>query len=425
MRYARALFAASTALTAGGSLVALAGPASAATITPNVAGPSITTVAGNGTQGYSGDGGPAVKAALNIPTGVAEDIVGTLYFADTNNNRVRKVVQPTVINHDIISTIAGNGSAGFSGDNGQGTAAQLNGPSGVAVDTHGDVFVSDTGNNRVREILPSGIIKTYAGNGASCGRNPAGATVTNNIPATSASLCSPTGLALDHSGNLYISDSGHNRVREVTTAGIIKAFAGTGAYGSGGDGGQATSAQLSVPTGLAVDALGNVYIADSFNSKVREVSGGIITTFAGTGSFGYSGDGGKATKAKLSLPTGIGVDPSGDVFISDTGNSRIREVTPAGIISTYGGNGSYGFSGDGGPATAAKIAAPTGAVAADGSAVYFADTGNQRIRGIFNGPPPVLPQSDLVILLPVSGAVLATLGFVALRRRRRSSLAVS
>jgi trimeric autotransporter adhesin len=409
----RVAVVAAAALVAGGVL-------SAGVAAPSPV-PSITTVAGNGTRGGTGDGGPAVRAELNVPTGVTEDLVGSLYVGDTANNKVRKVVLPTTITRDIITTIGGTGTSGFSGDGGLATAARLSAPSGVAVDSHGDVFIADSGNNRIREINTSGIIRTFAGNG-SCGGG-----LGNGGPAVSASLCAPTGIALDHGGDLFISDTGHNVVREVTAGGTIIAFAGTGGIGSSGDGGKAVNAKLAGPTGLAVDAVGHVYIADTANSKVRVVnSSGIISTFAGTGSLGYGGDGGKAVNAKLSLPSGLGVDPSGDVFISDTGSSRIREVNTALVISTYAGTGTPGFSGDGGPATAARIRAPSGGVAADGAAVYFADSGNQRIRGIFVGPPPVPPQSSLVILLPVSaGLVVGGGAFVMMRKRRRSAAALA
>jgi hypothetical protein len=165
-----------------------------------------------------------------------------------------------------------------------------------------------------------------------------------------------------------------------------------------------------------------VYIADTGNSKIRIVNkSGIINTFAGTGKLGYGGDGGQAKSALLSAPTGLGVDPSGDVFIADTGNSRVREVLPSGIISTYAGTGRAGFSGDGGPATSAQISIPTGQVASDGSAVYFSDTGNERVRGIFTGPPPVLPQAVWTILFPVTGAAVVGGGLLVLRRRHRKA----
>jgi hypothetical protein len=378
-------------------------------------GPSITTVAGNGTRGSSGDGGPAVAAELNFPTGLAEDLVGTLYFADTANNQVRKIVLPTTIHTDIVSTIAGTGAPGFGGDGGLATSADLRRPTGLAVDSHGDVYIADSGNNRIREINASGVISTFAGSGA-CGR---GIRLGNDRPATKASLCDPTGIALDRAGDLFIADTGHNVVREVKTSGTIVPFAGIGRGGWNGDRRPAGQAMLDDPTGVEIDALGNVYIADTGNNEVRVVNRmGEISAFAGTGQPGFGGDGGPATEARLHDPTGLGVDPSGDVFISDTANNRVREVSN-GIISTYAGTGRDGFAGDGGSATAAQLDKPTGQVASDGSAVYFADTGNQRIRGVFNGPPPVLPEVGMAILFPASVLLIVGGGIVVARRRRR------
>ena len=420
---------ASGAMLAGGWLVAAPAGAAPTSFAPTSSPtPSITTIAGNGTAGYSGDGGPAVKAAINYPTGVTEDVGGNVYIGDTANNRIRKVVKPTTINQDLITTFAGTGVRGFTGDGGQAKSAELNSPTGTAIDSSGNFYVADTGNNRVRKISPSGVITTIAGNGTSCGSNEMQAaqssspkttkSIGNGGPATQASLCYPTGLAF-RNGNLYIADSGHDEVRVVTSGGIINVFAGNGTWGLSGDGGPSTASQLALPTGIGFDAVSHLYIADTGNSKVRVVDSGMrITTFAGTGKSGYSGDGGAATKAQLSYPTGVGVDPSGNVYISDTLNNRIRKVG-SGIITTYGGNGTAGFSGDGGPATSAKINSPTGSVAADGTAVYFADTGNQRIRGIFSGPPPVLPETPFAILLPVGAILAGAAGVLAMRRRSR------
>ena len=218
---------------------------------------------------------------------------------------------------------------------------------------------------------------------------------------------------------LYISDTGHNEVRVVDQTGIIQDFAGTGHFGYSGDGKKAAQASLGLPTGLAVTANHRVLIADSGDSVVREVNpAGTIRTFAGTGRFGYSGDGGPATRARLNFPTGLGVDLMGNVYIADTLNNRIREVNAAGTISTAGGTGRRGFSGDGGPAAEARLANPTGSIAVNAGAIYFADPGNQRIRGIFTGPPPVLPEAPWVVALPLSGLALAG-GVWLLRRRRR------
>ena len=413
LRLAGKCLAASTLVT-GVSGLAYVGLASASP-TPN-----ITTVAGKGTPGYSGDGGPAVNAQLFAPTGLSQDLSGALYIGDTANNRVRKVVNPTTINTDTITTFAGNGTNGFSGDGGPATAAELSIPTGTAVDGHGNVFIADTGNNRVREVS-AGLINTVAGNGTCTKTGPSG----DGGPAKSASLCHPTGVAVDSGGNLYISDTGHNEVRIVSSSGTINDFAGTGKCGSSGDGGAATKAKVCAETGLGLDATGNLFIADTGNSTIREVATttGKISTFAGMpGQFGYSGDGGPANSAKLAAPTGVSVSSLGVVLISDTLNNRIRQVQ-SGTISTYAGNGTAGFSGDNGPATSAELNGPTGSMAMDGTALFFSDTGNNRVRGVFNGVAPILPDSSLAIALPLTALALigGTAGFLRLRHRRQIS----
>ena len=414
-RLATKFLVASVAATATAGL-GLAGTAFATT------GPSITTVAGNGTAGFSGDGGPAVKAQLNFPTGVAEDPTGALYIGDTINNRVRKVVSPTANNSDIITTLAGNGTAGFSGDGGPAIAAKLSSPTGVAVDGSGNVYIADTGNNRVREVSAAGIIKTIAGTGTCSAKTGDGGV------ATSASLCGPTGIAVDGAGNVFVSDTGHNEVRiiQVHDGMKIQPIAGTGKAGSSGDGGPALRAQLHSPTGIAMSANEVLYIADTGNTYVRMVNqGGVITAFAGkAGNAGFGGDGGPATAAKLNSPTGVGLDPLGDVFISDTNNNRIRKVATSLTITTYAGTGAAGYSGDGSDATAAELNHPTGQVASDGNALYFSDTLNQRVRGVFTGPAPVLPDSTLAIALPLTAvAVIGGAGGIFWLRRRRHALA--
>ncbi len=396
---------------------------------------SIGAIAGDGIRGSLGDGGPAAKARLDNPGGVAESLVGTLYIADSGNNQVRQVVNPTLINEDVITVVAGSGRAGFAGDGHPAVDARLDDPTGVAVDSKGDVFVADSGNNRVREVLPDGIIKTVAGDGR-CTRVPSEG---NGLPAVQASLCAPTGVAVGKSG-LYISDTGHHEVRIVSPSGVISDFAGDGVLGSTGNGGTATRAELAAPEGLAVNAAGNVFMADTgvefltfphgrhhrpvlivIGSNVREVVSGVIKAFAGNGVFGYSGDGGRATKAELNGPTGVGVDALGDVFISDTLNSRIRRVDGNGIITTYAGTGRAGFSGNGGPATKAELDHPTGTIAIDSDAVYFADLRNQQVRGVFSGPPPVLPEVRWTLALPASAVLVGGAAFFV-RRRRRSRM---
>jgi hypothetical protein len=395
--------------------IGLAAPAGAQPGSPSPATsttPIISNYAGNGTAGFGGDGSSATAAELNAPTGVSEDTFHNIYIGDTSNNRVR-----TVTAAGIISTLAGNGTFGFGGDGHQAISAKLAAPTGTAVDGSGNVFIADTDNNRVRRVDAStGIITTYAGTGR-CNSDG------DNTMATNSGLCLPTGVALDSNNDLFIADSGNNEIREVTPNGMMTRFAGAGGTGSSGDGGQAKKAKLSTPTGVAADNnLHRAYIADTGNSKIRAVdtTTGIISTFAGNGTFGSGGDGGKAPLAQLASPTGVGVDPLGNVYISDTSNNKIRIVIPLGDIFTYAGTGQAGSSGDGGPATAARLNGPTGAVAVDGQNVFFDDTRNNRIRQIVGGPPPNIPETPFnVALLPLSALTLLGGGFLIVYRRRR------
>jgi sugar lactone lactonase YvrE len=277
---------------------------------------TITTFAGTGVAGSGGDGGPATSAQLNSPRGLAVDS-GNLYIADSVNNRVRKVDLAT----GTITTFAGTGVAGFSGDGGPATAAQLNGPAGVVV-ASGSLYIADFTGNRVRRVdLATGTITTFAGTGVAGFSGDGG-------PAAAAQLNTPRFLAVA-SGNLYITDSGNHRVRKVDLAtGIITTFAGTGVAAFGGDGGPATAAQLNVPLGVAADA-GNLYIADVLNNRIRRIdlATGTITTCAGSAAGGFAGDGGPATAAELKVPYGVAVDPGNQyLYIADTGNNRVRRV---------------------------------------------------------------------------------------------------
>jgi len=498
---------------------------------------TISTVGGNGSSGFSGDGGPATSAQLSSPCAIAMDVSGSLFVADRDNHRIRKVVSS-----GTIGTVAGNGTAGFSGDGGAATSAQLHSPCGVAVDAGGNLIVADTSNSRIRKVSPSGVISTIAGNGtADFGGDggpatsaklfgPAGvsqdgsgnlyiadsangrirrvsvgggiSTVAGNAPlfsfqdgipatsarlrsvngvavdvagnvsiadlqdvrkvtpdgtintvlaktfnghgdfnsllgvavdangnifisdvgdyqldyedsriskvtasggvttyaggisgyggdgglATSANLSFPLGLAVDANGNLFIADYSNSRVRKVSATGTINTVAGNGVWGFSGDGGPAISAQIR-PVGLAVDASGNLFIAEPDNHRIRKVnSNGTISTVAGTGSPGYSGDGGPAASAQLSIPYGVAVDTAGNLYIADSGNNRIRRVAPNGTISTVVGTGSFGFSGDGGLATMAQLAQPRGVAVNAAGDLFIADTDNQRIRKVSFGP---------------------------------------
>jgi uncharacterized protein (TIGR03437 family) len=344
---------------------------------------TISTVAGNGSQTYSGDGGPAASAGLYNPSNVALDAAGNLYIADTGDCLIRKV-SPA----GIITTVAGVESDGasicgaYNGDGGPATNALLNVPQAVAVDASGNLYIADTGNDRIREVSTSGIITTIAGGGSA---------LTDGVPAIQAELVGPYDIAIDAAGNLYIADTGTNRIRKVPADGTITTVAGTLTIGFepgySGDGGPATSAELFSPSGVAVDATGNIYIADTDNDAIRKVSTkGTITTvagkqlFPGIGDGGYAGDGGPATGAELFGPAGVTVDAAGDLFIADTRNQRIREVLASGTITTVAGNGTPNYSGDGGPATDAELYMPNGVTVAASGGVYIADTGNGRVR---------------------------------------------
>ena len=330
----------------------------------------ITTYAGGGTSGL-GDGGPATSAQLNLPSSVAVDAAGNLFIADPDYNRIRKVTAA-----GIISTVAGNGIPGFSGDGGVATSAQLFGPYAVAVDMSGNLFIADRYNYRIRKVTPGGVISTVAGNGAQGFSGDGG-------PAISAQLFSPYAVAVDAAGNLFIADAGNNRIRKVTAAGIISTVAGNGTGGYRGDGGPATSAELYYPSSVAVDAAGNLFIADRDNNRIRKVTtAGIISSVAGNGTQGFSGDGGPATAAQLNLPMCVAVDSMGNLFIADAYNSRIRKVTADGIISTVAGNGTQGFSGDGGSATATQLNFPISVAVDSPGNLFIADSNNQRIREV-------------------------------------------
>jgi uncharacterized protein (TIGR03437 family) len=341
---------------------------------------TITTFAGNGTAGFLGDAAAATSAELSFPYGVAMDTTGNLYIADQFNHRIRKVAVG-----GTITTVAGNGTAGFAGDKAAATSAELNYPSGVAVDSSGNLYIADTSNHVIRKVTGT-TITTVAGNNASGSAGDAG-------PATSANLNSPTGVVVDAKGIIYIVDTGNNQIRKVATDGTITLVA--------------TSAQLplSHPQGAAVDAAGNLYIADTDNHRIRKMTvAGAITVVAGNGNGGYSGDGGPATSAELYYPSDVAVDAAGNLYISDTVNSRIRRVSAAdGTITTVAGAscspihpGSIcpGYSGDGGPATSAQLNLPRGiALNASSGNLYVADNENSAIRLL----TPILPSINSAI----------------------------
>ena len=357
----------------------------------------ITTFAGSVTGGFSGDGGPANEAKLTTPRGLFLDERGVLYIAEYGNQRIRRVGID-----GIIETIAGTGDAGLSGDGGPATEALLNYPADVAVDSKGNIYIADSLNNRIRVVDPDGIITTFAGSGTEPQVGSGGALVGgfsgDGGLATEAELDRPQGVAVDRTGNVYIGDTENHRLRKVNAfSGVITTIAGTGERDFGGDGGSATEAKLNSPTGIAIDGA-DIYFCDYRNHRVRVVDiTGIITTFAGgRGDRAQLRTGVKATEAAFWWPRGVVADSKGNVYIADTFNQRIRVVNESRIIDTVAGTGFEknpdgdvigGYSGDGGPANQAKLNVPWG-VDVDGINVYFSDNQNHRIRRV--GPDGIL-----------------------------------
>lgn len=329
----------------------------------------ITTVAGNHIQAFSGDGGPAINAELNTPSSICMDGAGNLMISDALNHNIRKV-DPS----GIITTIAGNGTSGYSGDGGPATDAAMTLPFGIVSVADGYLFVADEAKNVIRKINSSGVITTYAGTGVA-GYNG------DNIPATNAELYGPYGLAFDISGNLYITDVYNFRIRKVDAAGIITTVAGTGHMGFGGNGGPATAARFGPVSGIAVSRTGTVYFTDYENHMVRMISpAGIVTTIAGNGTDTTSGDGGPATDAGVKGANGLYLDQQGNLFISDNWAHIVRMVDTSGIITTIAGNGTQGFSGDGGPATMAQLFNPIGITMNNTGNLLIADDYNSVVR---------------------------------------------
>jgi sugar lactone lactonase YvrE len=335
----------------------------------------MSTVAGNGYYGYYGDNTLAINVGIQSPYGVAVDSIGNIYIADTYGGRIRKVTAST----GIITTIAGTGSWDYYGDGGAATAAAFRYPKGIAVDSFDNIYIADTENHRIRKVSAStGIITTVAGG------NGGGGYYGDGGLATDATLSYPRGVAIDSVGNIYIADTSNQRVRKVTiSTGIITTVAGNGNYGYSGDDGIATDAILRSPYGIAIDSAGNIYIADSENQRIRKVtvSTGIITTVAGTGNYGYSGDGGLATAASTAHIYGIILDSNGNIYFGDVENRRIRKITVStGIITTIAGNGNYGYAGDSGVATDANFKLIVGIAFDSAGNIYIADEESKRIR---------------------------------------------
>ncbi|MFB3828228.1 MAG: hypothetical protein ACE15B_15775 [Bryobacteraceae bacterium] len=357
-----------TALTfdASGNLV-VGQPARILRITP---GGAEETIAGTGVWGSTGDNGPAKSAMIRNPSAIAVDTDGTIYFADESDHKVRKIAV-----NGTISTLAGTGEQGYTGDNSPAKSAKLNFPGGVAVDGDGNVYIADRSNRRIRKVAKDGTITLYGGDGnwcyTDCGDGSA---------ATKAQFSSPAELLFDReSGTLYVADSSASRVRAIGPNGVVRTFAGSPISGFSGDGGMASLCRLFGPSALAADGGRNVYIADTFNHRIRKVTaGGVITSIAGKDHF--AGDGGAATAALLQRPNGVAVDKNGVLYVSDTNNHRIRRVAPDGTISTYAGTGINDSTGDGGPAANASLGYP-GVLALDSTGNLYVSAAN-RVRKI-------------------------------------------
>lgn len=360
----------------------------------------ISTIAGNGSDGFSGDGGPAPAAQLGGPGSVAVDAKGNIYIADGENNVIRMVSGGT------ITTVAGNGTAGYAGDGASATNAELNSPSGVAVDSSGNLYIADTGNNVIRKVS-GGNISTYAGNIQNNGNGQSYGGDGGPATAIGVMFAAPSAVALDSSGNLYISDSGNSLVRKVS-GGNINALVGI----------NSTATKIMHPLGLALDAAGNLYIADPGTKRVAKFStNGTLTTLAGNNTTGFSGDNNQATSASLNNPSGVAVDAAGNIYIADSFNSRIRRVAPNGIITTIAGNGRINYTGDGGLSTLASLNFPKGVTVDSKGNIYIADTSNNVIRLLLPAVPTISDGSvgnAASMALPLSAGQVATLSGVFL-----------
>lgn len=364
------------ALTATGIGLGLLTAAQAAPGDPPAAG-EITSVAGTNVgsaqYGYSGDGGPATAAQIHHPRAIAFDRNGNAYIADTLNQRIRKIDEA-----GTITTVAGNGVEGYGGDNGPALEAALNQPHGVAVDHEGNLYVADSANDRIRKVDAQGVMTTFAGTGTPGATGDGG-------PADAAQVKDPKTIEVDASGAfLYIADTGNNRIRKIDLATtVITTVAGVTKAGFAGDAGPAERAQLNSPRGLALTADGILYLADTDNHRIRKVGAdGVITTVAGTGTAGFSGDGGPAAEAQFNDPRAVAVDAAGNLYVGEELGQRIRRIDPSGTVTTVAGNGTAGFSGDGGPAAEAQVD-HLRALALDAAGnLWVADTFNNRVRVI-------------------------------------------
>lgn len=354
----------------------------------------ITTIAGTGAWSCSGDGGPATAAAIGQQYGAAVDASGNIYINCSNCRRIKKI-SPS----GIITTVVGTGAGGSTGDGGPATAATFDMAYGLAVDKMGNLYFTDWTMSVIRKVDAAGIISTIAGDPTVLGGGYSG----DGGPAIYAQVSWPTGIATDNAGNLFFADEQNNMIRKISTSGIMSRVGGTGLYGSTGDGGPALSAGIQAPAAVAVDNAGNIYVVEDINHRVRKIStSGVITAFAGNGTIGYSGDGGPATAAQLAYPQAITADDHGNIFIAESRNNIIRKVDAAGIISTYAGDGTRGHSGDGGAATAAQLNAPYGIAIDKNGFIYVPELDGAYVRK--------LDTCMMPFIAPITGDTLLCLG---------------
>ena len=355
--------------------------------TQNAQAQYISTVVGNGIDSFAGDNGPATAAMCGWVARVAVDTNGNIYFGDYSNSRIRKISGVT----GIVTTVAGNGTAGYGGDGFAATLAELNGTQGLAVDNKGNLYIADAFNNRIRKVDTAGIITTIAGTGS-------GGALGDSGQATNAAIIQAMGVAVDKIGNVYIADYFNHRIRKVDTTGIITTIAGTGTAGHTGDGGLPILAELNYPIDVCLDTLGNIYVSDFGNYCIRKIiPEGNIITIAGNTTAGYFGDNGPATNAEFNNVEGIAADNWGNVYVADGENSRVRKIDPTGIITTYAGNGTAMYNGDGILATLAALHVPDGVAIDKFGNLYIGDNENDRVRKVT--PPPTtthLQVSEIV-----------------------------
>lgn len=368
------------------SLLLIASPATPAVRPKVLPGGLIRTIAGSGPAGllaigqggFAGDGGAALLARFNFPEGLALGPDGTLFVADTGNNRIRKISP-----EGIVTTYVGTQRGGYNGD-GPADQVSLWNPCDIVLDAQGNLYIADTGNAIIRKVTPDGQVITIAGTPRRHGYGG------DNGPATQALLNAPRGLGIDPQGNLYIADTRNQRIRKVTPDGLITTLAGTGKMGFSGDGGPALQAQLRNPMDVAVDAQGNIFIADTHNFRIRKVTpDGLITTICGTGKTGFNGEVVPALQALLGEPQGIALDSRGNLYIADSINFRIRRLSPEGLLTTIVGTNQHGFEGDGGPSSQAQVEDMLMGILIDQEGnLYFSDSSNHRVRKVWLHPRP-------------------------------------